>query len=602
MKNRKKLIWQIFPSFLLITLLSLLAVSWYASRSMRHFFLDQTAVDLNVRAILLEKQILANLQPLDPPSVDSACKAMGRQSATRFTVIMPSGQVVGDSREMPDLMDNHASRPEIATALTGETGTSIRYSNTLLQSMMYVARPIKKNGSILAVIRASIPTTFIDRELNSIQLKIGRGGLLVALLAAGISLLISRRITRPIVAMKKSAGQFADGDFSQYLTVPDSEEMAGLAEALNQMAAQLDNRIKTIINQRNELETVLASMQEGVVAFDNKERIISMNQAAAVLFESDPVQCQDKNIQEVVRNLPLQQFIRSAISGREPEEDDIVLYQNGEKILNLKSSPLLDSGKEQIGTLVVINDVTQLRRLENMRKDFVANVSHEIKTPLTAIKGFVETLHQGGVDKPEEAERFLGIIQKHVDRLSSIIDDLLSLSRIEQEDERQTIQLENKPIKEIFRSAVQICRLKAEEKNIDIHLACEEQLESCFDPTLLEQAVVNLLDNAIKYSDPDSAIYLSASLSDTEVKINIEDQGIGIAKKHLPRIFERFYRVDKARSRKMGGTGLGLAIVKDIIEQHGGDIQVQSQLGEGTTFTFWIPALKEEKGEKSTDH
>ena len=478
MKNSKKLIWQIFPSFLLITLLSVLAVSWYASSSMRHFFLDQTAVDLNARAILLENQVITHLLPLDPPSVDSICKAMGSKSATRFSVILPSGRVVGDSRETPDLMDNHASRPEIATALGGENGRSIRYSNTLLQSMMYVARPIKENENILAVIRAAIPTTFIERELKSIQFKIGLGGLLIALLAAGISLLISRRITRPIVAMTQSAGHFADGDFNHRLVAPDSEEMAGLAEALNQMAAQLDSRINTIINQRNEFETVLSSMQEGVVAFDNKERIISMNQAAAVIFECDPAQCQDKNIQEVVRNLPLQQFIRHAISGREPEQEDIVLYQNGEKILNLKSSPLLDAGKDQIGTLVVINEVTQLRRLENMRKDFVANVSHEIKTPLTAIKGFVETLHQGSVDTPEEAERFLGIIQKHVDRLSSIIDDLLSLSRIEQEDERQSIEFETKPIIDIFKSAMQICRSKADEKNIDIQIACGEPLES----------------------------------------------------------------------------------------------------------------------------
>jgi two-component system phosphate regulon sensor histidine kinase PhoR len=589
MKKSKKLIWQIFPSFLLITLLSLLAVSWYASSSMGHFFLDQTAVDLNVRAILLEKQVIPHLRPLDPPSLDLACKTMGRQSATRYTVIMPSGQVVGDSRETPDLMDNHAGRPEIAAALNGEKGTSIRYSNTLLQSMMYVARPIQKDGHILAVIRASIPTTFIERELKSIQLKIALGGLLIAILAAGISLLISRRITRPIVAMKKSAGQFADGDFSQRLTAPDSEEMAGLADALNQMATQLDNRINTIMNQRNEFETVLSSMREGVVAFDNKERILSMNQAAAVLFESDPVQCQDKNIQEVVRNLPLQQFIRKAISGREPEEDDIVLYQNGEKILNLKSSPLLDAGKDQIGTLVVINDVTQLRRLESMRKDFVANVSHEIKTPLTAIKGFVETLHQGSVDKPEEADRFLAIIQKHVDRLSAIIDDLLSLSRIEQDDERQAIEFENKQINDVFRSAIQICRPKAKEKNIDIHIACEEELESYFDPTLLEQAVVNLLDNAIKYSEPDSVIHLSAAVNDSEVKIMVKDQGIGIAKKHLPRLFERFYRVDKARSRKLGGTGLGLAIVKHIAQAHGGQVTVQSTPGKGSTFTIHLP-------------
>jgi len=592
MKKRKKLIWQIFPSFLLITLLSLLAVSWYASSSMSHFFLDQTAADLEVRAILLKKQIISHLQPLDAPSVDSVCKEMGKESATRYTVILSSGQVIGDSRETPNLMDNHANRPEIARALTGETGQSIRDSNTLLQSMMYIARPIEKDANILAVIRAAIPTTFIERELNSIRLKIIMGGLLIALLAAGISLLISRRITRPIVAMTQSADHFADGDFNHRLAAPDAEEMAGLAEALNQMAAQLDNRIKTIINQRNELETVLSSMREGIVAFDNKERIMSMNQAALVLFECDPVQSQDKSIQEFVRNLPLQQFIRKAISGREPREDDIVLYNNGEKILNLKSSQLQDAGNEQIGTLVVINDVTQLRRLENMRKDFVANVSHEIKTPLTAIKGFVETLHRGGVETPEETERFLGIIQKHVDRLSSIIDDLLSLSRVEQEDERQAIQFESRPILEVFRSAVQICRSTAVEKGIGINLSCEEHLEAYIDPTLLEQAVVNLLDNAVKYSEPDSAIHLKASATDSELQIIVEDQGIGIAKKHLSRLFERFYRVDKARSRKLGGTGLGLAIVKHIAQAHGGQVTVKSTAGKGSIFTIHLPKSK----------
>jgi two-component system phosphate regulon sensor histidine kinase PhoR len=488
-------------------------------------------------------------------------------------------------------MDNHASRPEIVRALAGESGKSMRYSKTLLQSMMYVARPIKKNGDILAVIRAAIPTTFIERELKLIRLKMALGGLLIALLAAGISLLLSRRITRPIVAMKKSAGHFAGGDFSHRLAGPDSEEMAGLAEALNQMASQLDNRIKTIISQRNELETVLSSMREGVVAVDNQERIMSMNQAASVLFECDPVQSQGKSIQEVVRNLPLQQFIRKGVSGREPEEDDIVLYQNGEKILHLKSSPLMDAGKKQIGTLVVINDVTQLRRLENMRKDFVANVSHEIKTPLTAIKGFVETLYQGNVDKPEETERFLGIIQKHVDRLSSIIDDLLSLSRIEQENEGQVIQFEKKAIVDVFRSAAQICRSAAQEKNIDINLTCDEHLESCFDPTLFEQAVVNLLDNAIKYSEPNSTIHLSANLDDSELKVIVADQGIGIAQNHLPRLFERFYRVDKARSRKLGGTGLGLAIVKHIAQAHGGHVTVDSTLGKGSTFTIHLPLI-----------
>ena len=589
MKRRKQLIWQIFPSYLLITLLSLLAVSWYASSSMRHFFLDQIATDLKTIALLAKNQIINHLIPLDAPSVDSICKVIGKDSETRITVILPTGQVIGDTREVPQHMDNHANRPEIVQALRGDIGKSIRYSNTLRQQMMYVATPFVKNTTVVAVIRTAIPVTSIDRELRSIQIKIALGGFLIALIAAGISLLISRRITRPIVAMQKGADHFARGDFGHRLPAPDSDEMAGLAEALNQMATQLDSRIKTIIRQRNELETVLSSMLEGVIAVDNQERIVSMNRAASELFECDLSKYQGRDLREIVRNLHLQQFVHNAISSQEPKEDDIILYQNGERTLNLKSSPLLDAGKEPIGTLIVINDVTQLRRLENMRRDFVANVSHEIKTPLTAIKGFVETLYQGGVDKPEETQRFLGIVNKHVDRLNSIIEDLLSLSRIEQEGERDAIQFRTGRIKDIFQSALQICRPKADEKKIVINLVCEQALSAQFDSTLLEQAVVNLLDNAIKYSDSNSIVHLKAEADDTQVRIRVEDQGNGIAKKHLPRLFERFYRVDKARSRTLGGTGLGLAIVKHIAQVHGGRVSVVSALGKGSTFTIHLP-------------
>jgi len=590
-KKKKRLIWQIFPSFLLITLLALLAVSWYASNSMRHFFLDQTAVDLNIRAVLLEKQVSTHLSPIDPAAVDAICKTMGQKSATRYTLILPSGEVVADSRETPQMMDNHANRPEISRALEGETGQAIRYSNTLLQPMMYVARPIMEKDNVLAVIRAAIPTTFIERELKSIQLQIALAGLLIALAAAGVSLWISRRITRPIEAMKQSAGHFADGDFSLRLAAPDSEELAGLADALNQMAAQLDLRINTIVSQRNELETVLASMLEGVIAVDNEEKIINMNAAAADFFNCQPAEVQGRNLQEVIRNSALQQFVRNSISSRALTEDDISLYHNGEKTLRLQSSPLLDANKEHIGTLVVFNDVTHFRRLENMRRDFVANVSHEIKTPLTAIKGFVETLHQGSVDDPAEAERFLGIIKKHVDRLSAIVEDLLSLSRIEQEDEGKTIELEDGYIKDVFQSAMQICLANAQEKNITIQPDCDEKITSQYDATLLEQAVVNLLDNAIKYSEPQSTIHLKARQIESAITIEVEDQGMGIAKRHLPRLFERFYRVDKARSRTMGGTGLGLAIVKHIAQAHGGEVNVQSTLGKGSTFTIHLPIV-----------
>jgi two-component system phosphate regulon sensor histidine kinase PhoR len=592
MKKRRRLLWQLFPSYLLITLISLLAASWYASEAMRHFFLDQTAIDLKARAALLEKQITGLLSPLQKNAVDLICKEAGRLSATRITVILPDGTVIGDSRETPRLMDNHANRPEIIPALAGQTGKSLRFSKTLMQRMLYVAVPIKDRKSVVAVLRTSLPATSVETEIRSIQLKIALGGCIIALLAAGISWVISRRISRPIEQMKKSAEQFAGGDLSHRLTYPATEEMAGLADAMNQMAAQLDNRIETIIRQRNQLETVLASMLEGVIAIDSEERIFSINRSAAQLFENEPADCQGKSIEEVIRSPAMQQFIRRSLSNKSPYKEDITVFQNEERVIDVKSSPLLDAGRQQIGTLVVFNDVTQLRRLENMRRDFVANVSHEIKTPLTAIKGFVETLQQGNVEKAHEKERFLGIIQKHVNRLNAIVEDLLALSRIEQEDESKEIKFEKINLADVLQAAIQLCRPRAEEKKIRIDFDCEKNTTAIFDPALIEQAVVNLLDNAIKYSDSESSVTLKSYQQNSEVIISVQDHGIGIAQKHLPRLFERFYRVDKARSRNMGGTGLGLAIVKHIADAHGGYVTVDSKLGEGSRFSIHLPQNK----------
>jgi two-component system phosphate regulon sensor histidine kinase PhoR len=441
----------------------------------------------------------------------------------------------------------------------------------------------------VAVLRASLPATAVETEIRSIQLKIALGGCIIALLAGGISWVVSRRISQPIEHMKKSAEHFAAGDLSHRLTPPQTEEMGGLADAMNQMAVQLNQRIETIISQRNQLETVLASMLEGVIAIDTEERIVSINQAAAQLFENEPRNCRGKSIQEIIRSPALQQFIRQALSNKNPSEEDITVFQNEERVIDVKSSPLLDANQHQIGSLVVFHDVTQLRRLENMRRDFVANVSHEIKTPLTAIKGFVETLQQGKVEKKQEKERFLGIIQKHVDRLNAIIEDLLALSRIEQEHESKEIEFEPVKIADVLQAAIQLCRRKADEKNIRIDLDFGKDTTAIFDPTLIEQAVVNLLDNAVKFSDPGSTIHLKSYRHDDHMVISVQDHGIGIAQKHLPRLFERFYRIDKARSRDMGGTGLGLAIVKHIAQAHGGHVAVESKLGEGSRFSIYLP-------------
>ncbi len=586
--SRKRLLWQLYPSYLLITLVSLLAVTWYASKSLRGFYLDQTAADLEAKAYLVEEH-LAQYSSLDAPPIDTLVDTLGKKASMRVTIILPDGKVAGDSAEDPARMDNHANRPEIREALNGRTGVSTRYSKTLGKHMMYVAAPVLRDSRIVGVVRASIPLQRIDTILWTLYAEIGLGVLIIAVAAAAVNLLVSRRVSRPLEELRQGAKRFADGEFSRKLPVPDSRELAELAESLNQMAAQLDERIRTIVRHRNEQEAMLTSMLEGVLAVNTEGRIINMNQAAARLLGIDPENAKERAIQEVVRNSELQKLVKRALATQEPVECDMTLQKDQERFLRARGTTLRDVKGQCIGAVVVLGDVTNLRRLENVRRDFVANVSHELKTPITSIKGFVETLLDGAANDPEDAKRFLEIIARQADSLNSIIEDLLSLAKIEQEGEKQEIVLKEARIKEILQTAVQVCGGKASAKNIEIHLSCDDDITAKVNPPLLEQAVVNLIDNAIKYSDPGSKVEVDTVRRDSEILISVRDEGPGIAKEHLPRLFERFYRVDKARSRKMGGTGLGLAIVKHITQAHGGRVTVESAPGKGSVFQIHLP-------------
>ncbi len=598
--RKKRLLWQLYPAYLLIMLVSLTAVAWYASSALRTFYLEQTKAGLEARALLVEDLFLSKMAKPDYQQIDALCKRLGQKSSTRITLILPDGKVVGDSDELPQKMDNHADRPEVINALAGRTGSSERYSYTLKESRMYVAVSLKHDGKIIGVLRTSISMSVVDQAVAAIQLRIAMGGFMVAILMAAISLWISRRITRPLEHLRIGAKRFARGNLTHKLPLTGSQEISDLADTLNQMAAELDEKIRDIVQQRNEREAILSSMIEGVLAVDTQERLIRLNQTAARFIGVDPARAQGRMLQEVVRNLNLQQLVTNVLATQKPQEDEILLHDNGggERYLHAHGAILRDAKDKEAGAVVVLHEVTRLKKLEKVRRDFVANVSHELRTPVTSIKGFVETLLDGAMNNPDELQRFLQIVATQTDRLNAIIEDLLTLSRIEQETEKAEIVLAPGSIKNVLYTAIEVCQMKASDKNIPIELNCDETLQAPINPPLLEQAIINLLDNAVKYSPPGQTIHLSANNTDEGVVIQVRDHGCGIGREHLPRIFERFYRVDKARSRKLGGTGLGLAIVKHIAQAHGGRASVESTVGEGSTFFIYLPLGSSELIEK----
>ncbi len=588
MRKPTPLIWQLIPSYLLIILVSLGGVTWFALTSLQSFFIQRTAIDLETRARILAGQVADHLQPVDAAAVGRICRRVGQDTDTRVTVIAADGIVMADSDEEPSRMENHSSRPEVLQALAGGVGRSERFSSTQGQRMMYVALPLEGADAPFAVLRVSIPLTAVESQVRTLFVDVLIGGFFSALLALALAFLVSRRISRPVEQLRSGAEKFSAGDLQHRLEVPNPAELAELARTMNQMAAQLQERIDAVISQRNEFETVLASMVEGVVAIDLQGRIMSFNAAFARMLAAPSGSVKGRDIHEIIRDRSFHQLLAEALAQNRLVQGDFVVRQPVERVFDTHCVPLAGFAEAPAGTLVVLHDVTRMRRLENVRQDFVANVSHEIRTPLTAIKGFVETLMQAAED-PEERRRFLGIIQRHVNRLNDILEDLLALARLEQRGEKAAVTLETTPLRGVIETAAQLVQWKADARGVRLALDCAPEITVRVDATLLEQALINLIDNAVKYSPDNETVHVAAVQADDELQIRVRDHGPGIPQKHQPRIFERFFRVDKARSRKVGGTGLGLAIVKHISQVHGGRVTLESSSGRGSTFTIHLP-------------
>ncbi len=591
--KRKSLIWQLYPSYLLIVVVCLAGTGWYLSAAFQEFYFHQVRDDLTIRANLIRVHLQTLPGELKEKEVDSFCKRLGKLVSTRITIILPSGKVIGDSEKDPEMMDNHATRPEIKVAFKGAAGSSMRYSHTLKTKMMYVAIPLKKENRLIAIIRTSKPLSAIEEALASIRLKIILGSFGAILFSAFLSFVVSRRLSRPVNDLMKGAERFARGDLTHGISLPSyaSREFYLLAKTMNRMARELDMRIYDLAQQRNELNTVLSSMTEGVVALDLEKRVVIINDAAASLFNVDKVQAPGMPFEELTRQPEIQNLVQKVVSTKESEYREIELKENQKRYLLVHVTPLKDVRDDVIvGVLLVFNDITRLRQVEKIRKDFVANVSHELKTPITAIRGSAETLidlEKAGTR--EDYQRFLDIILKNTNRINRIVEDLLILAKLEQSSEHYAVEFEEINVLNLLQTAKDACDVAANSKEIKILLACDENAFIKGNAHFLEQAIINLIDNAIKYSEAGSEVLVEAKKTNDKVVIRVIDHGCGIPEEHLYRVFERFYRVDSGRSRELGGTGLGLAIVKHVAYLHGGEVKVESSPGKGSVFSISIP-------------
>ena len=590
----KRIFFQIYPGFLIIIALTIIPTAWFATQIFREFHIESLRDEVLVLANMMNGRVARSIGGKE---FIPTCESIAKTADARVTVIAANGTVLydseGDYKSMPD---HSVARPEMKAALIDrKNGGAIRYSSTLLKDMLYAAEPLlNAKGELIGVLRLSLPVETVDTNIGKLNFKLGFFAFFLALFSMIMGLLISRRLSRPIENIRRAVDVMANGNLDRKIHPSSNiEEINALADAVNSLAVQLKLRISDITSRKNELGAILSSMNEGVIAIDSNFKVIIVNRSAAEILNLDMDSAPGRTLYEILRNPRMQKFAENVLASRESGEEEIECTFNEKRILVMRGSIMIDKeGGEPSGAVIVISDVTRMRRLEEMRRDFVANVSHEIKTPVTAIKASVETLEEAGSELPEPLRKFLRIIERHADRLSALVSDVLSISALESNPSTQGMRFSFKreSLLDILTTAKELCRSKAEAAGVALELECSPEVVVTADSSLLEQAVVNLIDNAVKYSPSGSAVTISGRTAGNRVEIRVADHGCGIDPKEHERIFERFYRVDKARSRKFGGTGLGLSIVKHIVLAHEGTVRVESAPGKGAVFIIELPA------------
>ena len=591
-----KLVYTFFLSYLAIIILLSVGFFLYASNLLRDFYVSSLDKVMDQKT-----RILTRLLPWQdsPGSLDAACRNLANELGVRITVIAQNGTVIGDSDEPAIGLENHGARPEVIEALSRGTGSAVRYSTSVKQDLFYRAY-LQTDAARRRIVRVAVSFSEIENVTASLGRTLLFGVLLCSFLGLMVAYVFSRRVSNRINRLAEFSKSVAEGRFGQpVLPRMGDDELDVLEQNLRDMSLKIRDNINELRSEKEKLDSILRCMVEGLVVIDPKGKVLLINERARTMFAVTDEQIRDGSFLEISRSPAMHGILRDVLTfdfSRDTYSKRISL-QDG-RWFRVNAVSLRNGAERASGSILVFHDITEIQRLETVRSDFVANVSHELRTPLTAIRGYVETLLHNPPTEPADAKQFLTIIARHSERLSRLTEDLLTLSDLESGARKITL----KPVEagHLIQRVLEVFWERAEKKNVTLSYSVPADLPLIFgDSDRLQQLFINLVDNAVKYTSAGGSVTISGrhvdSESHAEVEIAVTDTGAGISEKDLPRLTERFYRVDKARSRELGGTGLGLAIVKHIVQAHGGELKIESVLNKGTTVRVFLPAVAAEK-------
>ncbi len=590
---RSQLFWRLYTGFVVVILASILIVGTFIGQQVANSSLEEIHHSLSVRSRLLAEIAASSLQPTAPRSIratlQQTIQKLGTSTDSRFTVIDATGTVIADSQEDPKKMDNHAQRPEIVAARSSGWGGARRYSDTVGQLMVYRALRIMTQDTLNGFVRVSLPLTMIDSKLARLRSIVLIGAGFAALIALLLGFYFSRQFSNRIRHITEVAEAISLGDYNRRIHFAERDEIGKLADAFNRMALNSAQRMSEMKAEHNRLEKIFSGMVEGVIHVDQEQNIVYINQAASRLLGISMTLCIKRPIWEKVAVGEIIQTLEKAFKDQGGVKTRMrSQIHNDNMVIDIYAAAIHNDDGTPNGAVIVLHDISELDRLLQVRRDFVANASHELKTPITAIRGLTETILDDPEMAPETQRMFTQKINAQSLRLSSLVTDLITLSRLESDHDSTDRQLVN--LSEVIQHSVSAGMAICQEKQLILKTDIASTAINVDGETqMISQLIDNLLNNAIKYTASGGSIEVMLTTEGTNAKISVQDTGIGISPEYQQRIFERFYRVDKARSRDMGGTGLGLSIVKNIVEQLGGDISLESRPNLGSTFLVTLP-------------